>query len=184
MDRKENIILTAKSLFAKENFSNVSMQEIADACGITKSSLYYFFENKQDLYICVITHSFIKLNDKLQTILKKKVDVTEKFYQSIKIYLDFGLKEASLARLALSSFSSFESKSSKELNNMKNAMFSYFELLISEAHNQNRIKLNNHKLSAALLVGSMNSLILSAAYGSQENWSNKEVAKYISEIFS
>jgi TetR/AcrR family transcriptional regulator, cholesterol catabolism regulator len=49
MDRREAIIDAAVQLFHKQGYSNTSMQNIADAVGILKGSLYYYISSKEDL---------------------------------------------------------------------------------------------------------------------------------------
>lgn len=49
MNRKEEIILATLDLAAKKGLGSVSMQQIADAVGITKASLYNHFASKEEL---------------------------------------------------------------------------------------------------------------------------------------
>ena len=49
-DTKSRAILdSAASLFAKVGYPNAKMQDIAQACGATKSMLYHYFPTKDDL---------------------------------------------------------------------------------------------------------------------------------------
>jgi len=47
---RERIFAEAVRLFGTRDFSDVSMQHVADAAGVTKAALYYHFEDKVDLY--------------------------------------------------------------------------------------------------------------------------------------
>ncbi|WP_179106585.1 TetR/AcrR family transcriptional regulator [Terribacillus halophilus] len=49
MDRKTEIILAAKQKFAEFGFQQVSMQSIAEACKISKASIYKLFDSKESL---------------------------------------------------------------------------------------------------------------------------------------
>ncbi|HEY0601391.1 MAG TPA: TetR/AcrR family transcriptional regulator [Herpetosiphonaceae bacterium] len=49
MDRREAIIDAAVRLFHERGYSNTSMQNIADAVGLLKGSLYYYITSKEDL---------------------------------------------------------------------------------------------------------------------------------------
>jgi AcrR family transcriptional regulator len=48
------ILDEARSLFLGKGFAATSMQEIADAVGMTKPALYYHFKDKQDLLVAVL----------------------------------------------------------------------------------------------------------------------------------
>lgn len=47
---KQKIVLAAKAIFAEHGFEASSMSRIASKAGIDKSSLYYFFKSKEDLF--------------------------------------------------------------------------------------------------------------------------------------
>ena len=49
------ILETAATLFLERGFADTSMQQIADAVGVTKAALYYHFTNKEDLFAEVVT---------------------------------------------------------------------------------------------------------------------------------
>jgi AcrR family transcriptional regulator len=50
---KHKVIMAAKDVFAERGFEGSSMSRIAARAGIDKSSLYYFFKNKEDLFAAV-----------------------------------------------------------------------------------------------------------------------------------
>jgi AcrR family transcriptional regulator len=49
MDRREEIIDAAVQLFHRQGYANTSMQDIANAVGLLKGSLYYHIAGKEDL---------------------------------------------------------------------------------------------------------------------------------------
>jgi AcrR family transcriptional regulator len=50
---RSRIIAAASELFGAKGFSDVSMQDVARASGVTKAALYYHFTDKSDLYTTV-----------------------------------------------------------------------------------------------------------------------------------
>jgi AcrR family transcriptional regulator len=53
-DGRERILDEARALFLERGFTATSMQDIADAVGMTKPALYYHFRDKQELFLAVI----------------------------------------------------------------------------------------------------------------------------------
>jgi AcrR family transcriptional regulator len=51
------ILAEAWKLFQLKGFRGVSMNAVCQACGITKPTLYYYFEDKETLYIRVMLYS-------------------------------------------------------------------------------------------------------------------------------
>jgi AcrR family transcriptional regulator len=46
----QQILRTAAFLFMKHGFEKVSLESVAQACGVTKASVYYYFDNKSVLF--------------------------------------------------------------------------------------------------------------------------------------
>ncbi|MFF2482527.1 TetR/AcrR family transcriptional regulator [Paenibacillus sp. NPDC058071] len=44
------ILRTAAGLFMEQGFQQVSLEGVAKACGVTKASVYYYFNNKAELF--------------------------------------------------------------------------------------------------------------------------------------
>jgi AcrR family transcriptional regulator len=54
-ETKSRVIMDcAASLFAKEGYPSAKMQDIAQACGATKSMLYHYFPTKEDLLFAML----------------------------------------------------------------------------------------------------------------------------------
>ena len=53
-ERREQILDVAVEVFAKQGYHATSMNEVAEAAGVTKPVLYQHFDSKQDLYLALI----------------------------------------------------------------------------------------------------------------------------------
>ncbi|HZG57703.1 helix-turn-helix domain-containing protein [Paenibacillus sp.] len=56
-DKKEQIIETALRLFAAKGFHATSIQDIAEAIGIAKGSVYIHFKSKEDMLVSALKHT-------------------------------------------------------------------------------------------------------------------------------
>ncbi len=61
VSRKEQIINTALSLFAKKGYSHVSISYLAKQAGISKGLMYNYFASKEELLKAVIEYSMIEI---------------------------------------------------------------------------------------------------------------------------
>jgi AcrR family transcriptional regulator len=50
-ERRGQILEAARKLFTKRRYSAVSMKDIAEAAGVTRGLLSYYFDSKHDLYL-------------------------------------------------------------------------------------------------------------------------------------
>jgi AcrR family transcriptional regulator len=53
-ERREQIIAVAVAVFARSGYHGASMNDVAEAAGVTKPVLYQHFASKQDLYLALI----------------------------------------------------------------------------------------------------------------------------------
>lgn len=55
--RREQILVTARTLFAARGYSGATTSELAKAAGVTEPILYRHFTSKKELFIAVIDHA-------------------------------------------------------------------------------------------------------------------------------
>ncbi|WP_372640353.1 TetR/AcrR family transcriptional regulator [Ancylomarina sp.] len=61
IETQENILAAARTIFAKKGLAGARMQEIADAAGINKALLHYYYRSKEKLFEQVFEEAFKKL---------------------------------------------------------------------------------------------------------------------------
>jgi len=52
--RREQLIDVAVGVFARQGYHNTSMNDVAEAAGVTKPVLYQHFDSKRDLYLALL----------------------------------------------------------------------------------------------------------------------------------
>jgi len=84
--KKELILNTAVSLLAKNGFAKTTLDDIAHALGMKKSSLYYYYENKEALIEDVINHEQSRVCFMLNDAIKSEKGLFEKLslYETVK----------------------------------------------------------------------------------------------------
>ena len=68
--RKHEILEKSFELFCREGYEDVTFQKIADACGITRTTLYIYFKNKREIF----SWSIKQLTQELEAMLLKIVE--------------------------------------------------------------------------------------------------------------
>lgn len=72
METKENILLTALRLFARDGFEAVSVSQIAGELGMVKSALYKHYKSKRDIF-----NSILKRMDEMDRERAKEYEMPE-----------------------------------------------------------------------------------------------------------
>lgn len=68
--RREDILRAATELFHRRGYANTSLDDIAGAVGIRREGIYYYFENRVQILICIIKPLGELLRDSLTAILE------------------------------------------------------------------------------------------------------------------
>ena len=87
IDGRDRLLDAAQALFADRGFTDVSINEIAQAAGMTRSAPYYHFRNKEDLYAAVLVRQFAGFYARIQ----KKVDAANSFREQLLAIIDVAM---------------------------------------------------------------------------------------------
>jgi TetR/AcrR family transcriptional regulator len=60
--RRDHILIVAARLFSERGYLNTTMTEIARACGLGQSSLYYWFRQKEDILLGLLAVNRVSLD--------------------------------------------------------------------------------------------------------------------------
>ncbi|MBK6285061.1 MAG: TetR/AcrR family transcriptional regulator [Draconibacterium sp.] len=75
---RENIMKIAREIFSKYGFKKTTLDDIANAVRKGKSSLYYYFESKEDLFQAVIMKEVDILAHELEIVINRNTDPIDK----------------------------------------------------------------------------------------------------------
>ena len=71
--RRESILKAAQAEFARNGYEQASLNTIIRDAGISKGSLYYYFEDKTDLYLAVIENVIDELFREMEGIVAGEI---------------------------------------------------------------------------------------------------------------
>jgi len=75
---RENILKIAREIFSKYGFKKTTLDDIANAVRKGKSSLYYYFNSKEDLFQAVIMKEVEILAHELEIVINRNTDPVDK----------------------------------------------------------------------------------------------------------
>jgi AcrR family transcriptional regulator len=68
--RKKQIMEKAKNLFAEKGYYPVTVEEVAEACGVAKGTLYLYFDSKADLFIEIFVDAHREIIERVRAIVR------------------------------------------------------------------------------------------------------------------
>ncbi|MFW6310298.1 MAG: TetR/AcrR family transcriptional regulator, partial [Prolixibacteraceae bacterium] len=75
---RENILKIARDIFSKYGYKKTTLDDIANAVRKGKSSLYYYFKSKEDLFQAVIMKEVEILARELEIVINRNTDPVDK----------------------------------------------------------------------------------------------------------
>lgn len=82
---KRKIIISARDIFSQYGFNKTTMSDIAKKTGMGKSSLYYYFKSKEEIFEKVVVYEADILKNELARALEKSKGAKEKLRSYINV---------------------------------------------------------------------------------------------------
>ena len=60
---RERLLVSASRLFAQKGYAGTTVREIVDAAGVTKPVLYYYFGNKEGIYLALMKEALFHVHE-------------------------------------------------------------------------------------------------------------------------
>lgn len=111
--RKEEIISACEQLYKTMSFKNITLKEIGNVTSFTRTSIYNYFQTKEEIFLALYTREYDRWNEDLQGILNENVKLSKK-QLSEKIASSIAKREQLLKLLSMNNYD-MESNSRPEL---------------------------------------------------------------------
>ncbi|MDR1869747.1 MAG: TetR/AcrR family transcriptional regulator [Treponema sp.] len=194
---KQTILDKALELFSAKGYEGVSVSELAEAAGITKPTLYYYFGSKEGMFEAVCQSNYTRLN----TLITENAVYSpnpKSYFEDIFLtltkvsaaYFSFAKENDDFYRIVLANLSMPSSSAVFEI--VKKFHFTQFEVIesmfrsMAKAHGNLRGKSKTLTWSFIGTINSYISLYLSGGAGQEMNKKNvKElVHQFMHGIYS
>jgi TetR/AcrR family transcriptional regulator len=97
----QRILAAAVQEFAEKGFFGARMQAMADAAGVNKAMLHYYFRSKENLYRQVLQVTFQALWQNVEEILQEEAPIIQRLDRVVDLYMDLFIRNPGLVRIIL-----------------------------------------------------------------------------------
>jgi AcrR family transcriptional regulator len=176
MDNRAALIDHALRLFAAKGYDAVGVQEIVDAVGITKPTLYHFFGSKRGLLEVMLSERFNELRSLLEDAAAYSGDLPFTLQRVTDVYFEFAKENPAFYRLQLGLwFAPKESEGYQVVTTLNRFQFDLIEKIFLLAVVQHGNIRGRHQAYALTFLGLINNYIALALNGFSK--SSPEVAR-------
>lgn len=91
-ETRKAILAAAVALFQEHGFENFSLRQVAEAIGYSPTTIYLYFDDKDDLLFHTAMEGFVKFGEMLQAAFDSADTPLERFGATGRAYVKFGLE--------------------------------------------------------------------------------------------
>jgi AcrR family transcriptional regulator len=94
---REEILQTANKLFIEHGYTGLSMREISEALGVSKAALYYYYKDKEQLFLAILKAYLDEMETAIDQILARPVSGKEQ----IRLFVEYVLTQPAEKRATI-----------------------------------------------------------------------------------
>jgi len=111
--RREEIINACEKLYQTMSFKDITIKEIGNVTSFTRTSIYNYFQTKEEIFLALYTREYDRWNEELENILGEE-ETLDKEQLSIRIATSIANRKQLLKLLSMNNYD-MESSSRTEL---------------------------------------------------------------------
>jgi AcrR family transcriptional regulator len=160
-ETKDRILLEAERLFAVGGYDGVSMRQIAEACGVAKANIYYYFEDKERLYLEVLQSDMLALIHVLDEAARQPGSARERISGIARSFWDLMRRKHSLIQFTMRQFGGMEQQLRGLVQRYQDEMVGPIERVLEQGIRDGEVRPLNARLAAAALLGMLSVFVAS-----------------------
>jgi len=99
---RQRLLSCATQVFTRKGYTATTVREIVEAAGVTKPVLYYYFRNKEGIYLELIREAFAKFDALLNALRSQRGSTTERLLRLSDQIFSLFMENIEVARLMYS----------------------------------------------------------------------------------
>jgi AcrR family transcriptional regulator len=151
---RDAILDTSAKLFSQYGYKEVSIRDIAQACGMTNAALYYHFKNKEDLFLAMLQRDHEKNLIALRAAANGPGDLREDLKRLVTQYAAITCERRQSFQTLRRDLSNVEdARGHKLFTEMRSSFMRPLEERLAQAQTDGEIQAGDARFYARLLHG-------------------------------
>ncbi|WP_187262893.1 TetR/AcrR family transcriptional regulator [Pontibacter beigongshangensis] len=182
-DNRSIILDCSLKLFAAKGYDAVGVQQIVEAAGIKKPTLYHYFGSKRGLLETLMQEQFTPFMTQLRSVAAYTGDLPLSLRQVVVCYFEFAMSQPTLYLMHLAAwFANPENEASLVITPFIQEQHQLLETMFQEAVKDHGNMRERHKVYAATFLGMINTYLVQALHGQLKL--NEQAVKQVVQQFS
>jgi AcrR family transcriptional regulator len=146
------ILKAAKDCFARYGYEKTTLDDIGKIARLNKASLYYYFKNKEDIFIQVVLSEAKDFIEKLQNSALQAESIEEKIVTYLIARMRYYRDVLNLHQLSVTIVQEIQPKFDEVYQGVKNEEIAYLESILKQGIKQKVFELHNSLQIAEVLI--------------------------------
>lgn len=182
-NKKELIMEAAIKEISEKGYLGATMDGIAVKAGVAKGTLYYHFNNKEELFKYIIKEGMYLIKNDIEKAVANEKSIVEKFKKLCFVQLKNIYDNRDFFKVIMSQLWGIEIRQN-ELRDIVKDYINYIEKYIREAMDENVIEVDDSYLIAYAVFGIMTSVTVYELLNDRKINSIEDAEKIISYILN
>ncbi|HEX2623367.1 MAG TPA: TetR/AcrR family transcriptional regulator [Phototrophicaceae bacterium] len=159
-DNRTKLLQVGMTLFATHGYDGVGVQQIVEAVGVTKPTLYHYFESKHGLLKAIIDHHADDLLMQIRQAAKYDRNITSTIKTVMTAYFDYAVAHPVFYRMVLAMwFAPSSSEYYLDVADLQQRQFVMIEYLFQRAADDHGNMKGRHRQYAVTFKGMIDTYI-------------------------
>ena len=156
----QSIILdAAQHLILQNGYAGLSMRDLSRDSGLAKGTIYYYFQDKEEIYLNVVERDLLNMQTRIQAAAQTPGDCTTRLRAVISAYFDLAQANRSIFIARLREISGMESALRNLLQRHRTALMQPIADIIEEGIANGIFRPLQPHMVITSLIGMMNSFV-------------------------
>ncbi|MCM3921153.1 TetR/AcrR family transcriptional regulator [Frankia sp. AiPs1] len=156
-NREAEILQAALEIFARKGYAAASIQDVADAVGVLKGSLYHYIDSKEDLLFQIFDNAHVDAERLMTELDALEVDAVERLRSYLERSVSNTLQNLELQTLYFRDWRNLTGERRKKLVERRRQYDHYLRGLITKAYESLGIESTvNQRYVSSFVIGGTN----------------------------
>ncbi|WP_164670097.1 TetR/AcrR family transcriptional regulator [Virgibacillus doumboii] len=156
----EFIIQTASRLFLEKGYPNISVDDVAKACNVTKATIYYYYVSKAELFTETMVQMMIHIQEKMSGYLQENLPLKARLIKITNAHLQATV-DIDMNGLTKGMENALSAEQQERIQQAEGNLYQALESVFIAAMEQNEIRKINprfavHAYLALMKTGNVN----------------------------
>ncbi len=120
---RDEILATATQLFIQQGYHGLAMRQISEALGVSKAALYYYFEDKEELLLAILTDYLEEIETAIAAIQAQTESGAEQIRRFVEMVLQQPAERRAIIRLASQEMAQLSASARTRFNRLYHEKF-------------------------------------------------------------